>query len=417
MLRRTATLLLLLPLAANAFVAPSGWTAAGISGPSSSTSGDCQSSPSTCRHVPQQWSTAIHSSNDDGGDAAPTSRRRRKAAGLDPEMRSKLLSESIAPWRTVRLFLYVAAGSGAFLGGLITLSGVAAALSGARTDVDLNTEVGDTLGWASWNCEGRTDGAKWHIFVFKLYLYNGISIYSLNTFLVDCIFKLQYVNLAIDFGAVLAFVLAYRFDIGKAAELNENVSAKLEAKKDSKKIAAAMKEREATIANLKVNVRVSDDGTQMKEATVKEVQTGAKQHLIIVVGERSAIKDALFSAKLVDFAVRDVLIVPYELAIDAEKATRPTGGFGQRPSWESAPYVADPSGAEWDAYVNEELQDAIKQNGEGVRKDGIAIVVKNTGSVVRRGVGKVPWRDMVEELEEKKKDEVEIADLRFLSPE
>ena len=151
MLRRTATLLLLLPLAANAFVAPSGWTAAGISGPSSSTSGDCQSSPSTCRHVPQQWSTAIYSSNDndnDGGDAAPTSRRRRKAAGLDPEMRSKLLSESIAPWRTVRLFLYVAAGSGAFLGGLITLSGVAAALSGARTDVDLNTEVGDTSSWA-----------------------------------------------------------------------------------------------------------------------------------------------------------------------------------------------------------------------------------------------------------------------------
>ena len=151
MLRRTATLLLLLlPLAANAFVAPSGWTAAGVSRPSSSSSsGDCQSSSSsTCRHVPQQWSTAIHSSNDDGGDAAPTSRRRRKAAGLDPEMRSKLLSESIAPWRTVRLFLYVAAGSGAFLGGLITLSGVAAALSGARTDVDLNTEVGDTSSWA-----------------------------------------------------------------------------------------------------------------------------------------------------------------------------------------------------------------------------------------------------------------------------
>ena len=153
MLRRTATLLLLLPLAANAFVAPSGRTAAGVSRPSSSSSSgdrDCQSSSSTCRHVPQQWSTTIYNSNDDGdGDSAPTSRRRRKAAGLDPEMRSKLLSESIAPWRTVRLFVYVAAGSGALLGGLITLSGVAAALSGARTDVDFNTEVGDTPSWAS----------------------------------------------------------------------------------------------------------------------------------------------------------------------------------------------------------------------------------------------------------------------------
>ena len=226
----------------------------------------------------------------------------------------------------------------------------------------------------------------------------------------------KYVNLAIDFGAVLAFVLAFRFDIGKAAELNENVAAKLEAKRDSKIIAAALKEREAAIGKLKINVRVSEDGKQMKEATVSEVQAGAKQHMIIVVGERTAIKDALFSAKLVDFAVRDVLIVPYELATDVEKATRPTGGFGQRPSWESAPYVADPSGDGWDEYINEELQDAIKQNGESVRKDGIAIVVKNNGSVVRRGVGKVPWRDMVEELEEKKKDDVEMADLRFLTP-
>lgn len=134
-------LLLALPLVANAFVAPS----------SRGIAGDCQSAcvlqqrQTSSLPQPFQWSTAIYSSNDDEDDAAPTSRRRRKAAGLDPEMRSKLLSESIAPWRTVRLFLYVAAGSGALIGGLITLSGVAAALSGARTDVDLNTEVGHLL--------------------------------------------------------------------------------------------------------------------------------------------------------------------------------------------------------------------------------------------------------------------------------
>jgi hypothetical protein len=149
MLRRTSVLFLVLPLAAKAFVAPSGRAVA---------AGDCQSACSSQtqtvllqqRHqAPPSWSTAIYSSNGDD-DAAPTSRRRRKAAGLDPEMRSKLLSESIAPWRTVRLFLYVAAGSGALLGGLITLSAVAAALSGARTDVDLNTEVRDLVRF--WEC-------------------------------------------------------------------------------------------------------------------------------------------------------------------------------------------------------------------------------------------------------------------------
>ena len=150
MFRRTSVLLLALPLVATAFVAPSSL--------SRTVAGDCQSAScvllqqrqisSSSTQPSSSWSatqSAIYSSSNDDEDAVPTSRRRRKAAGLDPEMRSKLLSESIAPWRTVRLFLYVAAGSGALLGGLITLSGVAAALSGARTDVDLNTEVCDVI--------------------------------------------------------------------------------------------------------------------------------------------------------------------------------------------------------------------------------------------------------------------------------
>lgn len=64
-----------------------------------------------------------------------------KKGGLDAKVRSKLLTESIAPWRTLRLFLYFSAGSGALIGGLITLSGVAAALGGAKPDVDLNVEA------------------------------------------------------------------------------------------------------------------------------------------------------------------------------------------------------------------------------------------------------------------------------------
>jgi len=57
------------------------------------------------------------------------------------ELRKKIVAESIAPWRTLRLFTYAALGSGAALGGFITLAGVMAGLSGARSDIDLNTEV------------------------------------------------------------------------------------------------------------------------------------------------------------------------------------------------------------------------------------------------------------------------------------
>jgi Low psii accumulation1 / Rep27 len=67
-------------------------------------------------------------------------KNKKKKGGLDESVRTKLVSESIAPWRTLRLFLYGAAGSGAFIGGLVTLTGTAAILSGAK-EGDLNTEV------------------------------------------------------------------------------------------------------------------------------------------------------------------------------------------------------------------------------------------------------------------------------------
>jgi hypothetical protein len=59
--------------------------------------------------------------------------------GLDETMRTKLLTESIAPWRTLRLFFYGALGSGAFIGGL--LSGSAAIAGSASPEFNLNTEV------------------------------------------------------------------------------------------------------------------------------------------------------------------------------------------------------------------------------------------------------------------------------------
>lgn len=71
----------------------------------------------------------------------------KKPGGIDEGLRSKLVSESIAPWRTVRLFMYFALGSGAFIGGLITLTGFAAALS-KGAEVDTNAEVGATESWS-----------------------------------------------------------------------------------------------------------------------------------------------------------------------------------------------------------------------------------------------------------------------------
>lgn len=73
---------------------------------------------------------------------AKSEAERTDDAREESALRQKLVTESIAPWRALRLFFYGALGSGAAVGGFITLSGVAAALSGVRPDLDLNAEVG-----------------------------------------------------------------------------------------------------------------------------------------------------------------------------------------------------------------------------------------------------------------------------------
>jgi hypothetical protein len=95
------------------------------------------------------WSTPPDS-NEGSSDESAT-KKKKSSGGFDEGLRSKLVSESIAPWRTVRLFFYGSLGTGALIGGLVTLSGTAAALSGARPDLDLNDQVCTVL-------EGRGTG-------------------------------------------------------------------------------------------------------------------------------------------------------------------------------------------------------------------------------------------------------------------
>lgn len=205
--------------------------------------------------------------------------------------------------------------------------------------------------------------------------------------------------MGIDFGAVLAFGLLAKFDIDKQQELQAKVDEKIEKKKELKEVSKSMKEREAILRSLPLDITIGVDGTT-RTALVGELQTGAKQHMIIVAGPRKACTDALIGANLLkmDFAMSNVLVVPYE--IDSDAAERPSGGFGERPKYETQPYIARPASDDWADYIKAEMNDAVKQSGEQARKEGIALVIANNGKVIRRGVGKVPWRQMVQQLEE-----------------
>jgi len=191
----------------------------------------------TTSHLPQKQyvHTALNAEKKDNNNS-----------GLAPGVSKNLLAETIAPFRGLRLFFYGSFASGAFVGGLITASGVAAALSGVRTDVDLNTE---------------------------------------------------YLNLAIDFGAVALFAVLAKFDLDKGEELRQEVDAKVEKRKKQKKLVKSMREREANLAKLELDVRVSEDG-ETRRASVGVMQEKAKQHIILVAGPGRVVRDALRGAQL-----------------------------------------------------------------------------------------------------------------------
>jgi len=197
---------------------------------------------------------------------------------------------------------------------------------------------------------------------------------------------------------VAVFAFLAKFDIDKQNELQNKVDQKMERKKELKQVSKSMQDREAILRSLPVEITVGGDGVT-RQATVGELQAGAKQHMIIVAGPKKACTDALIGANLLkmDFAMSNVLVLPYET--DADTSIRPSGGFGEKPIYERQPYVAKATGNEWAAYINAEMNDAVKQGGEQARKEGIAIVTANNGKVIRRGVGKVPWRQMVEQLQ------------------
>ena len=55
---------------------------------------------------------------------------------------------------------------------------------------------------------------------------------------------------------------------------------------------------------------------------------------------------------------------------------------------------------DWRQFTDAEINDAVKQNGEKIKEEGIVLIVANNGKIIRRGVGTIPWRQIVEELDE-----------------
>ncbi|GMI30132.1 hypothetical protein TeGR_g1124, partial [Tetraparma gracilis] len=194
---------------------------------------------------------------------------------LDPALRTKLLAETIAPWRSVRLFACGSLGSGAALGGFLTLAGLLAAKSGARSDVDIDEATA---------------------------------------------------NVAIDFAAAAIFAVAAYFDSRAGGELNERVAAKLASRKSAKVAAAASGSRvRSELASLPLLLSLGPSAPG-KPVAVRDVQAGAGQALVLLAGPPAYVRDCLLAARLVKpspFSTHNALVVPFETTPGPGK-----GGFG-----------------------------------------------------------------------------------------
>lgn len=139
------------------------------------------------------------------------------------------------------------------------------------------------------------------------------------------------------------------------------------------------------------------------------------QHIIVVAGSKKFITDCLLGARLTRpqgiFSKNKVVIVPLviEDTMDQLLPPSPLGekrGFGAKQEtldismlMANEPYVARPEDKEnWLPYIEVEMSDAEKQGNPNARKSGIGIVMKQDGTIIRRGVGVPEWRDAIEEL-------------------
>jgi hypothetical protein len=102
--------------------------------------------------------------------------------------------------------------------------------------------------------------------------------------------------------------------------------------------------------------------------------------------------------------------------LEPDTQIRPSGGLGDKPIWETRPYVAEVVGEGWGEYVAAEMAGAEKQSSADAKENGVATFVSNNGKVVKHGVGRIPWRQVVEQLNEflkETKEEEAIVNLLF----
>ena len=244
----------------------------------------------TLRHIPS-WTELKSTETDSDNNAVTTT-------GIETQLgentRVKLKEEMSSPFRKLRLFIY----AGSFIaGGLGTFTAIPQLIIAIK---DASDKVPSVLG-----------------------------------------------NIAIDVGAIVVAVIFWNRDtaeekvkLARFAEKEKQMGSQLT---ETEKI-----EREQELAMMPVQVQTSEaDVNVTRIVSFGDLQSKGKQHIIVVAGSQSFVKDAVISAKIEGielFNNKETFIVPVVLNDNQLEGQDPSKGFGApKETLMSAAYIGKPT--------------------------------------------------------------------------
>ena len=297
----------------------------------------------------------------DGSDSAGDAQIEKDVASIESlnRMQAKLKEEVDNPFRKVRQFVYIAVGLAGLIGAVTTMPSIVLVSQGADGDMQTNL-----------------------------------------------------INLGIDVAGVVSAAIFWNKDASDEARKVEMMLAKERAgayQMDSSEAIA----RAIEVANMPVQIQVNEqNGDETKIVRFGDLQSKGGQNIIVVAGRGEYVKEQVMTARLEGndlFNSCETYVVPVIVDADVEATSSPQldavealqkKGFGKTEELMAAPYIGKPAQLNvWLAYLAKEIELAKKQGEPDIVNKGVVLGVRKDGKIVRRGVGAVPWRQLVKELD------------------
>jgi hypothetical protein len=216
------------------------------------------------------------------------------------------------------------------------------------------------------------------------------------------------INLAIDVAGVASAVAFWNKDAAdEAKKVENNLKKKQQGRYQMDD--GEVTDRALELANMPVQIQSnSRDADETKIVRFGDLQSKGRQHVIVVAGRFNFIKDQVISARLEGpdlFNSQETYVVPVVIDGDVEGTILPQldeaeaalkKGFGKAETLMEAPYIGKPTQmSAWLGCLAKEIELAQKQGTADIVEQGLVLGVRRDGCIVRRGVGAVPWRQLV----------------------